>query len=295
MPNKIALMLMSALAVGCVQDAETDPVVDDRVAEITENLLAAGYTEEDIEVVDNEDPLTLNGVEILAAGPQVIVGGDVHVTLEAARELVASDDDEAFRQWRTPTLVTNNNTICLVRPLTLIPQIGPAIVGPLSPDMATGVNFARHNYNRLDLGLDFEIRDGEVDINGNIFIDAAAAAGCDFFISFVDSFGGGAAGGSSGFPSGGVPYGLVSLWGNASNQVFEHLATHEIGHAIGLRHSDWLTRLSCGQWVSEPQDGAVQIPNTAFHTTNSIMAACYPPNTNGEFRGEDAEALESIY
>ena len=80
-----------------------------------------------------------------------------------------------------------------------------------------------------------------------------------------------------------------------NNQVYEHIATHEIGHAIGFRHSDWITRESCGESVQEPWSGAQYIPGTPVITTNSIMAACLPEFTNGEFRGDDVEAFEYVY
>ncbi len=295
MPKKIALVLISALAVGCVESADDEGVAtDNRIAEITENLVAAGYSEDRIEIIDFEDSVSVVGVQAIGEGPQVYLDGEIHVTLEASRELIGQvDEDDEFRHWRTPGLVTANSTICLVRALELIPEIGPAIYGTLSPDMSTGIWYARNNYNATGANLTFEVRNGLLDINGNVYIQPGDEVGCDHFIGFAQGWG--ALGGLSGFPAGGAPYPFVLMSGFANNQMFEHIATHEIGHAIGLRHSDWLTRISCGTFDPETQSGAVQIPGTANHTTNSIMNACLPGASNGEFRGEDVEAIEFIY
>lgn len=77
----------SALAWGCATD---DDDVDERNAEIIDNLVAAGFPLEDIEIRETElvdDELTQAGPE-----PRVFVNGDNHVTLEASRELASNEE-----------------------------------------------------------------------------------------------------------------------------------------------------------------------------------------------------------
>jgi len=299
MYRKLVVVLVSTLAVGCTEVTDDEDPIEERldeIEEITENLLAAGYAEDDIEVVEVDDPLFINGEEVVSAGPQVIVGGDVHVTLEASRALLAAEDDEGFRLWRTPGLVNNSTTICLARATSWVPnEIGPPVYGLLTTDMANGVVYAAGNYNVVaNMGLHFEVRDAQLDINGGLHLTPAATVGCTYFIGIVQYWNG--TGGISGFPPGdGTPYNYMRISGNASDQVFEHIVTHEIGHCIGLRHSDWQTRASCGLNVNEGQLGASLIPGTVNQTTNSIMASCFGAGTDGEFRGEDAFAISTLY
>ena len=292
----LGVLLVSVLVVGCEGATDDEGRTEGRVGEIIDNLIAAGYSEDAIDVVDVEDPFSVNGVEVLSAGPQVYVDGDTHVTLEASRALLGAEDDEdAFRLWRTPGLVNNNTTICLAAATSWIPgEIGPPIYGLLSTDMIYGLVYARDNYNALaSMNLQFEARDAQLGINGNLVL--LNQTGCTYVIGVARSYYINGVGGSSGFPSGnGAPYGMILANGTADNQVFEHMMTHEIGHCIGLRHSDWKTRSSCGQNSNEGQLGASQIPGTVDQTTNSIMGACNPP-TDGEFRGEDGLALNTLY
>jgi Dual-action HEIGH metallo-peptidase len=304
MPQRtLGVLLVSALAVGCMEAPDDeDPTTArlDEIEEITENLLAAGYTEDEIEVVELEDSFSINGVVVISKGPQVLVGGDVNVTLEASRALLDAGDEDAFRQWRTPGLVTNNTTICLAAATSWIPnEVGPSLFGLLSTDMLNGLVFARDNYNALpSMNLQIEVRNAQLGISGNMLVTPANQVGCTYFIAVARHYWVLENTGSSGFPSGnGAPYGAILVNGNTNDQVFEHIMTHELGHTIGLRHSDWKTRASCGQNTNEGQSGAVQIAGTMDQSTNSIMAACLPFDlvTNGEFRGEDALALSTLY
>ena len=118
---------------------------------------------------------------------------------------------------------------------------------------------------------------------------------------------------SAGFPSGaGVPYGEVKVNARAigsgtSTTFINYLATiisHEAGHCIGYRHTDWFNRaLSCGGApTNEGQEttgvGAVLIPGTPAkpsYDNASWMLSCIGSGVNRPFSSNDKTALNYVY
>ncbi len=289
-----ALLLASSLITfGCASEAVDEVEADNN--EVVDNLLAAGIALEDIEIRETS-MVSLVGKQYMLseAVPQVFIDGDTHVTLEASRELVSAANvggEDADKHWRTPSLVTNNRTICLAK---VTNAQSPFTSFALTSAMQTGVNRARDNFNALS-SFNLTMKAGNASLNSSGQL-SHNISGCNFSI-FIYKVNGGA-GGSAGFPSGGAPFNQVKLnsgLAGFSLDVHEHVATHEIGHSIGLRHTDWKTRSSCGQNSNEGRNGASQISGTPDQTTNSLMASCFSGNSNGEFRGQDAQAFNTIY
>jgi hypothetical protein len=273
-----------ALMTGCAAGDDSDDPVE-RSGEIVENLLEAGYLAENIDVREAPNMIGADGL-------QVFVDGDVHVTLAASREILDLDDgDGAFRQWRTSGLVNNYTTICMAKITAVTGGASSSYI--LTTAMRAGVDAARDNYNALS-SFELTFVSGNGTLNGNTL--TTSMTGCNSVIYYYQVSGG--AGGSAGFPSGGAPYNQVQLnsgLAGYSADVHEMVATHETGHCIGMRLADWKTRSSCGQNLTEGQNGAVLISGTPDQTTDSFMRSCFTSSDNGEFRGYDTTALNAIY
>jgi hypothetical protein len=109
-------------------------------------------------------------------------------------------------------------------------------------------------------------------------------------------------GGTSGFPSGGRPYSSISIGTGLdtySVDMVEHVITHELGHALGLRHSDFYNHVTCSASGNEGTAGvgAIHIPGTPTTATvgGSIMNSCSRSTETGEFTSSDITAFRYLY
>lgn len=239
---------------------------------ICDHMMDQGfYNLDDIEVIDFEFP---DG----KVEKRYRLGGDVVLTKEELQELKGITDQVGMRQYRTWNLVSNNQTI------TVLGYTGGSYA--LTPKMRTALQWAINNYNALNIGLNFSLSFGT-----NFWTK-------DIVVYKVNN---GQAGGQAGFPSGGNPYKWVQIFSgmeNYSYNVNEHVMTHEIGHCLGLRHTDYFNRASCGQNSNEGSAGvgAVHVPGTPTGIDwNSVMLACFSTSENGEFGFYDRVALEYLY
>jgi dual-action HEIGH metallo-peptidase len=228
--------------------------------EIVANLGQAGFPASEIMVVD--------GI--------VYVGRDAAVSLQASREMLEVDGSTAGKeQYRTTNLVSLSlRTICVNG-------------SKFSGNFSTALDDAIANYNALPLTFDMRRTTG-------------STTGCDAVITMKIS---GPTGGSSGFPSGGLPFNTINI-GNGMNNfavnTIAHVITHELGHTVGFRHSDFFNRsISCGTGGNEGDGGvgAILIQGTPSGATvgGSIMNSCFRTVETGEFTNSDVTALNAMY
>jgi hypothetical protein len=110
---------------------------------------------------------------------------------------------------------------------------------------------------------------------------------------------------SSGFPTAdGKPYNQVKVSTYQMNgqplATKASILSHEIGHCIGFRHTDYMDRsYSCGGSTSNEgasDVGAINIPGTPTGPdANSWMLACIGSGQNRPFNSNDKTALNYLY
>jgi hypothetical protein len=231
----------------------------------------AGETQE---IIDNLVQAGFPADDIMVVDGVVYTGRDAVVTLEASREMLEAPAGQ--EQYRTTNLVgTGITTICVN---------GASFTGTLSQ----GLDLAIGNFNAA--GIRFTMRR-----------TAGSTTGCSATITARLISG---TGGFSGFPSGGRPFNAINI-GTGNTQfganTVEHIITHEIGHTIGFRHSDFFNRsISCGGAATNEGSGgvgAILIPGTPSGATvgGSLMNSCFRASETGEFTGSDLTALNVIY
>jgi hypothetical protein len=235
----------------------------------------ASSTDDTQEIISNLIQAGFPADDIMVVDGQVYVGRDAQVSLEASREMLTADPGK--EQYRTTNLVSLTlDTIC----------VDGSRLG--KEPFNTALNNALANYNNLNLTFHM------MRTSGN-------QAGCDALISIKLS---GPTGGSSGFPSGGLPFNSVQVGRSLSSfqtSTVTHVITHELGHCVGFRHSDFFDRsISCGGQRTNEGDGgvgAILIPGTPSGATvgGSVMNSCFRTVEAGVFTSTDITALNALY
>jgi hypothetical protein len=241
-------------------------------------LAGCGGTEaqsENEQIISNLVEAGFPADDIMVAAGKVYVGLDAHVTLEASEEMLQPGAESA-EQYHTTNLVGTSVTKICVNPTSTFNSYAR---------LSQGLNDAIANYNALGLRITFA---------------RGPTTGCTANITAQTMSG---TGGSAGFPSGGKPYGTINIGtglNSYSADVNEHVITHELGHAIGFRHSDYYNRaISCGSGGNEGTAGvgAIHIPGTPTTATvgGSVMNSCFRSTETGEWTSSDRTALNYLY
>ncbi|MFP2907581.1 M57 family metalloprotease, partial [Pyxidicoccus sp. 3LFB2] len=233
----------------------------------------AGQPDETQQIVDNLVKAGFPADDILVADGKVYAGRDAEVSLAASLEMLESGATSE-EQYRTNNLVSTA--------LTKICVNGSTFTGVFS----TALDLAIQNYEELPL---------------TFAMARTPSTGCSFTINaIIDP---NMNGGVAGFPSGGNPFGQITIGGQLSQygvDVIEHVITHELGHTLGFRHTDYYNRaISCGIGGNEGDGGvgAIHIPGTPTTATvgGSVMNSCFRSVETGEFVPGDLAALRTLY
>jgi hypothetical protein len=207
----------------------------------------------------------------------LLVEGDILLDPEQLNSMSTAGVSD--KQYRTYNLVYSPRNV------NVIGFTGGGGQG-LTTKQRTALQRAVNNFNELNIGLNFTLTFGTNYSPYDIVVYQNPN---------------GQAGGVAGFPSGGDPYKWVQIYSgmeNYSTAVNEHVMTHEIGHTVGMRHTDWFSRQSCGQNTNEGADpyGAVHIPGTPTgYDSSSLMLSCFNTSVSGNFGYYDRVALEYLY
>ena len=279
-----ALCLMAAFGLvftACQDATEEAPIVElEEVSEAVKSTLAdAGFNTDDV------FRWNFNGQD------GYLVEYDIFVSDEKLNGLSTGEIVADTEHYRTTNLVTGT-------PRTIKVGIDPAF----SPIVQQALTDMVAQYNAENLNLTFQETSVTVSGKGkkktfntdaDILITAFTERPRRGFITL---------GIAAGFPTaGGDPaegFGLNTYWidrlGPSLDEIRGVMA-HEVGHCIGIRHTDYQTRVSCGSNVNEGSAGvgAIYIPGTPTGSdASSWMQACGPAV---DFNANDVTALNFLY
>lgn len=214
---------------------------------------------------------------------EAIQSSDLILAINKLAEQKLAEIENGNKQYRTNNLVSSGN-----RNISIIGYTGSGYA--LTSKMRTGLQWAVNNYNALNNTLSFSL-------------SFAASTSADMV---VYNNGASGAGGSAGFPSGGRPYKWIQINAGSnsiSNNAMEHLMTHEMGHCLGFRHTDYARRRCDNSNEGSGGIGAIHIPGTPTANqwgqsgldTDSVMISCFDGSEDGEFSNYDRTALNYLY
>lgn len=246
--------------------------------EIEAQFTELGFDVSDIKMKNSDNPFT--GVSEAV----YILEGDIQISESELRTMIMDSRNPSTEQYRTTNLVSVGTT----RTISVLGYVLPGSSFSLDANMQSALLQAVANYNNENLKLTFTTSFGTNTTAADIVVYRVSGSG----------------GGSAGFPGGGNPYKWVQIQSGTTSfgaDVLEHVITHEIGHCIGFRHTDFFNRsISCGSGGNEGSAGvgAIHIPGTPTTVNidlSSIMLSCFNSGVSGEFSSLDVVALEELY
>ncbi|NVJ21598.1 protease B [Myxococcus sp. AM011] len=233
---------------------------------------------ENEEIISNLIEAGYPARDIRVIDEAVFVGGDTRVTLQASREMLQAPPGSAEQYSSTNVVGPGVTKIC----------INPTAGYNSYSNLSQGLDLAIANYNELGLRFTF-VRGSTIGCSATIVAAISIKEN-----NWAD------------FPSFGLPGGSINMLPALDTynlDINEHIITHELGHTLGLRHTDYYnTSISCLRPYPDPESdpenvGAIHIPGTPTTAVydGSVMNACSNLGSTGEFTSTDATALRALY
>lgn len=232
------------------------------------------------EILDKIDALGFNSNEVKMYDGKLFIEGDIMISVDELYQLQPDNALPVEEHYSTDNLVAGT-------PRTISVYVN------MAQRYLDATDIAISDYNDENLTITFE----RVTSSGSADITISASPWYYYWFGIL---------GSAGFPTAsGDPHDLIYMTTEYYDDVnnINGIATtisHEIGHAIGFRHTDYMDRsYSCGGSTNDEGDGGVgdnHIPGTPTTAdANSWMLACGSPELSRPFTANDKIALDYLY